>query len=285
MKIVKYFVEFLFILVLLIIFRITGYKIASRIGALIVAHVGPFFRSKKKIISNLKKALPDKDKKNLNSIIKKMWENYGRILSEYIFIKDFRNSNKYLKVEGQNILDNLKKSEEPVVFISGHFNNFELMAMQIEKTGINLGAIYRPLNNVFLNKIMEHIRKKYICKNQIKKGIKGTRELLQLFKKKYSIALMIDQRVSEGILSNLFGEPSFTTTIPAQLVKKYKCKIVPIYIKRVNYFEFQMTVDEPLIFEEKESIQDITDKLNLWLEKKILLNPEQWIWSHNKWKK
>ena len=81
---------------------------------------------------------------------------------------------KNIQVIGQTILDKIKKNNEPVIFISGHFNNFELMAMHIEKSGINLAAIYRPLNNKFLNFIMEKIRNKYICKNQIKKGISGT---------------------------------------------------------------------------------------------------------------
>ncbi len=184
MKIVKYFFEFLFILVLFFIFRILGYKLSSNLGAFIGSLFGPLFRSKKKILTNIKKALPKVDEKNIELIAKKMWKNYGRILSEYVFIKNFRNPiyNKFLTVEGQEILNQLKQSRESVVFISGHFNNFELMAMQIEKSGINLAAIYRPLNNIFLNKIMERIRKKYICKKQIKKGLGGTRELLRLFK-------------------------------------------------------------------------------------------------------
>tara|TARA_B100000745_G_C20047832_1_gene357325 strand:- start:179 stop:826 length:648 start_codon:yes stop_codon:yes gene_type:complete len=215
-----------------------------------------------------------------------MWKNYGRILSEYIFIKNFRNSKleKFLTVEGQEILDEIKNSKEQVVFISGHFNNFELMAMQIEKTGINLAAIYRPLNNIFLNKIMEKIRKKYICKNQIKKGRRGTRELLESFNNKNSIALMIDQRVSEGIKSNFFGQLALTTTIPAQLAKKFGCKIIPIYIERINGVHFKMTVSKPINYNNELTIEEITLDLNKRLEKMILLNPSQWIWTHNRWK-
>ena len=77
------------------------------------------------------------------------------------------------------------------------------MAMQLEKSGINLAAIYRPLNNKYLNNTMEHIRKKYICKKQIKKGRSGSRELIKNFNDGSSIALMIDQRVRE-VLSHLF---------------------------------------------------------------------------------
>ena len=286
MKKIRYFVEFLIIIFLLVIFKILGFKLASSLGGLIGRSVGPLFRSKKKILSNISKALPKIGEKNTELIVKKMWENYGRILSEYMFIKNFRNSKykKFLTIEGQEILNELKDSKEPVVFISGHFNNFELMAMQIEKSGINLAAIYRPLNNIFLNKIMEKIRTKYICRNQIKKGRSGTRELLKSFKNNYSIAIMIDQRVSESIKVDFFNQKASTTTIPAQLFKKFGSKIVPIYIERINGVYFKMTVSRPIIFEKESTIEEITLKLNKWLEKMILINPDQWIWSHDRWK-
>ena len=100
-----------------------------------------------------------------------MWNNYGRIFAEYLYMKNFRHGylSKNISIEGEDILLNIKDQNQKVVFISGHFSNFELMAMQIDKIGIKIGAIYRPLNNIFLNKFMERIRKKYICNNQIKK--------------------------------------------------------------------------------------------------------------------
>ena len=286
MKIIKYFFEFLFIIILFAIFKILGLKISSNFGSFIGKTLGPFFRSKKKIIQNIRKALPDEDEKNVEIIINKMWKNYGRILSEYIFIKKFRNSinENFITIEGEEILTEIKNKQEQVVFVSGHFNNFELMAMQLEKSGINLAAIYRPLNNIFLNKIMERIRKKYICKKQIKKGKSGTRELLESFKKNYSVALMLDQRVSEGIKSNFFGQPALTTTIPAKLVKKFRCKIVPVYIERINEVFFKIKISKPIFYNENTSIEEITLDLNKWLEKMILANPDQWIWSHDRWK-
>ena len=286
MKKIKYFVEFLIIIFLLVIFKILGFKLASSIGGLIGRSIGPLFRSKKKILSNISKALPEIGEKKTELIVKKMWENYGRILAEYMFIKNFRNSKykKFLTIEGQEILNEIKDSKEPVVFISGHFNNFELMAMQVEKSGINLTAIYRPLNNIFLNKIMEKIRTKYICRNQIKKGRSGTRELLKSFKNSYSIAIMIDQRVSESIKIDFFGQKASTTTIPAQLVKKFGSKIVPIYIERINGVYFKMTINKPISFDKESTIEEITLNLNKWLEKMILINPGQWIWSHDRWK-
>jgi len=286
MNSIKYFIQFLIIIIFFLIFKILGLKLASSISSKIVSLLGPLFRSKKIIKSNILKAIPDLDHNDIKEIVHKMWGNYGRILSEYVFIKNFRSASlkNNLQIEGQEILNKIKNNNEPVIFISGHFNNFELMAMHIEKSGINLAAIYRPLNNVFLNFIMEKIRKKYICKNQIKKGISGTKQLLSFFKNGSSIALMIDQRVSQGIKSDFFKHKALTTTIPAQFVKKFNCKVVPIYIERIKDVSFKLTIHEPLKYSSSDSIESITLNLNNLLEKMILKNPEQWIWSHNRWK-
>jgi Kdo2-lipid IVA lauroyltransferase/acyltransferase len=286
MKLIKYFTQFILILFLFCIYKILGLRLASYISSKIVTFIGPIFRSKNLVRSNLLKGLPNLDQDTIQKISKKMWGNYGRILAEYIFIKDFRKYKyqKNIEVIGQEILDKIKQNNEPVIFISGHFNNFELMAMHIEKSGIDLAAVYRPLNNKFLNFIMEKIRKKYICKNQVKKGISGTKQLLSFFKRKTSIALMIDQRVSQGIKSNFFKNEAFTTTIPAQFVKKFNCKVVPIYIERVADINFKLTIYEPLEYSKEDTLESITLDLNYLLEKLILKNPAQWIWSHNRWK-
>ena len=286
MKTVIYFFEFVLVSLLLIIFKILGYKLASNFGFFIGKTFGPLFRSKSLVIDNLKKSNISLKKTHEQSI-DEIFGNYGRIFAEYPFIKNFRNGKleKYIQVEGKQYLDEIKSKNKKVVFISGHFNNFELMAMMIEKYGIDLSAIYRPLNNIFLNKTMEKIRIKYICKKQIKKGRSGTREIIENLKKGSSIALMIDQRVREGSKVNFFGSLATTTTIPAQLVKKYKCDLVPIYIERRSKFHFKMYVSKPIKVGESKTIEEITQFLNTVLEQMIVKNPLQWIWTHDRWKK
>ncbi len=286
MKFIKYLIQFFFAILSFIIFKVLGAKFSSKLSGKIFEIIGPFFRSKKLIYSNIKKAFPDINSEKLEQISKLMWNNYGRIFAEYMFIKEFRDGKlvSKIEIEGQEILEEIKNSNKKVVFISGHFANFELMAMHLENSGIKLSAIYRPLNNIFLNLIMERIRKKYICKKQIKKGIGGLKKLIMLKKKNFSTAMMIDQRVSEGILSSLFNHKASTTTIPAQLVKKFNIDIVPIYIERIKEINFKITIYKPLNFSKDNSVQNITDKLNQILETMIEKKPEQWIWSHNRWK-
>ena len=285
MKIVIYLIEFILIKVLFNFFKIIGYRNSSNLGFFIGKTFGPIFRSKKLIISNIEKAnLKNKD--NLKKIASNVLGNYGRIFAEYVHLKNFRNDKlkKYISVEGIEHLKNLKNSKRKAVFISGHFNNFELMAMQIEKAGIELATIYRPLNNFFLNKTMEQIRKDSICKNQIKKGRAGSREIIKYLTKGTSIAVMIDQRVREGEKIEFFNNYATTTTIPAQLIKKYNCDLVPVYIERKNKNYFKMYISEPIKIDKNKSIIETTKFLNNLLEKMILKNVDQWIWTHNRWK-
>ena len=284
---IKYFFQFLFIIILFLIFKLLGLKYSSILSSKIFKTLGPFFRSNDISHSNLSKAFPHLDKNERKKIINKMWENYGKIFAEYLFLKDFRLSKNFSKriiIENENEINLIKEEAKPVIFISGHFNNFELMAMYIEKSGIDLAAIYRPLNNKFLNPIMENIRKNYICKKQIKKGIAGTKDLLKYFKNGNSVALMIDQRVSEGIHSEFFNQKALTTTIPAQFVKKFNAKIVPVYIERIGENRFKIKFYKSIKFSSNDTLKSITLSLNILLEEMIKKNPEQWIWSHNRWK-
>ena len=286
MKKIKYIFEFLVIISLFSIYTILRLKISSYISGKLFEIFGPIFRSKELIKSNIQRAIPEINLHEINDIKKNMWNNYGRTLSEYMFLKNFRNNKleSNIHIEGREILEKIKYDKTPVIFVSGHFSNFELMAMEIEKSGVNLAAIYRPLNNIFLNVLMERLRNKYICKNQIKKGASGVRQLLKLYKQGYSLALMIDQRVTEGIKSKFFNQDAFTTTIPAQFIKKFNCKVVQIYIERFNGVNFNIKIEEPIEFSKNTSTKKITRDLNIWLEKMILKNPSKWIWTHNRWK-
>ena len=291
MKIIKYFFEFVTIISLFCIFKIIGLKNASNLGSVLGRFIGPLFRSKHITKQNIKIGLGELEQKKETEIINSMWSNIGSTFAEYSFLKDFK-FNKinfdHIKIYGTKYLDEIKKNNEPTIFYSCHFANFELMAMELDKFGIKCAAIYRPLNNFFLNPLMEYLRMKYICPNQIPKGRMGMREIISKVKDGYSIALMVDQRVSEGPRTPFFNKPAHTTTIPAQLALKYNCKLVPISLERKEGVNFEMTIHEPYRIQktgnDDEDTKNITLRINQVIEKMIIKNPKQWIWSHNRWK-
>ena len=291
MKIIKYFFEFTSIISLFCIFKIMGLKNASILGSVLGRLVGPFFRSKNITKQNIKNGLGNLDKKKEAEIIDGMWSNIGRTFAEYAFLKNFKFNKtnfSHIKINGTNYLEQIKKNNESVIFYSGHFANFELMAMELDKFGIKTAAIYRPLNNFLLNPIMEYLRMKYICPNQIPKGRMGMREIINRIKNGYSIALMVDQRVGEGLRIPFFNQPAHTTTIPAQLALKYNCRLVPIFLERKEGVNFEMTVHEPYKIQKTGDVdqdtKNITLQINRIIEKMIIKNPTQWLWSHNRWK-
>jgi KDO2-lipid IV(A) lauroyltransferase len=284
MKIINYFLQSLFVYLFFFLGRCLGLKISRKVFAVLFSCFGPFFRSKKIIKKNLNIFFNKISHLNEKKIISNMWKNYGMTFIEYIYLDYFRKQNSHITIQENINLSQITKEKKPVIFISGHFANFELMSMEITKKNIPLASIYRPLNNIFLNPFMEYLRRKYISKNQIKKGINGVRKSIEYLKKGYSIALMIDQRVSEGEKVNFFDKAALTTTLPAQISLKFNVDIIPVYIERDehNHFtiEFQNRIN-PNDFNDKLKL---TKKLNEVLEKMIIRNPNQWIWTHNRWK-
>jgi KDO2-lipid IV(A) lauroyltransferase len=250
---------------------------------------GALLRSKKIIEKNLKICFKNIGQKEIKRISLGMWSNIGRTFSEYVFLKKFQKNHKNLiKLNGTEYLDEIKNSNKPVVFVSGHLSNFELLGTKLKQYGVKFCAIYRPLNNMFLNPIMEYLRLKYVCPIMIKKGRSNIRELLNNIKNGYSVIILVDQRTGEGKKVEFFNCPALTTTIPAQISIKYNCKIVPLCMERLSYNSFEMTVYKPLEYKKSSNYEDdthnLTLEINKLLEKMILKRPEQWLWSHNRWK-
>ena len=288
LKIFIYFTQAILIYLLFIIIKIIGLKLSRKFFSNIFYVIGPLIKSEQVINYNLEKFLGHQNDDIKKKIKFQMWANYGKTFVEYLYLKKFKNEDSHIKIKGEEILNSIKKNNEPVIFISGHFANFELMSQELTKKKINLATIYRPLNNFFLNPFMEHLRKKYICKNQIKKGLGGVKDSIAYIKKNFSIALMIDQRVSEGKKLPFFDHEAFTTTMPAQIALKFNLDIVPIYIARKNNDSFEMEVYKPIKISRSDNTEinklNISLKLNKILEEMISKDPGQWIWTHNRWK-
>ena len=288
MKIIKYFIQAFVIYIFFVIIKILGLNISRKLFAKIFQIIGPLIKSEKTINVNLEKFLSSYNEEQKKNIKKKMWSNYGKVFVEYLFLNKFRKDNSHINFKGKEILKSIINKNKPVIFVSGHFANFELMSMELTRETINLATIYRPLNNLFLNPFMEYVRRTYVCRNQIKKGIAGVKDSINYLKKNYSIALMIDQRVSEGKRLPFFDQMALTTTLPAQLAIKFNLEIVPIYIKRNLDDTFEMEILKPISLDKNEDLIaqkiNITIKLNKILEEMISRDPGQWIWTHNRWK-
>lgn len=288
MKFLKYFTQALIIYFFILLIFILRLRISRKIFSKIFQKIGPLVKSNKIIDQNLEKYLGNYNEGKKDNIKLDMWSNYGKTFVEYLFLKKFRNNKDHIQIKGEENLKDIINANKQVIFISGHFANFELMSMELTKRKIKLATIYRPLNNFFLNPFMEYVRETYVCKNQIKKGISGVKEAIDYIKKNYNVALMVDQRVSEGKKLPFFEEPALTTTLPAQLALKFNLEIIPIYIRRTEGDNFEMEIYKPLDFIKTDNVDsdkiNLSIKINKIIEEMVSRDPGQWIWTHNRWK-
>ena len=292
MKLIKYFLEFLIVIFFFTISKILGLKKSSYLFSKIFKKIGPHIRSSKKIEKNILIAFPKLNQEEIQSIMDQMWSNYGGVFAEYMHL-NFLRKNKYNNVEIKGLaqLNELKNLKKPILFFSAHLANFELLAMYLEKKGFNISALYRPLNNPFLNPIMEYLRKKHICQNQIPKTIPGiskykyaARELISKIKKGENIALMVDQKVTQGIKVNFFGKEALTMNLPAQMAIKYNYILQPLSIKRNMENNFYIKIENPINVDNEDDEYSITCKINNKIEEIITKNPGEWIWTHDRWR-
>ena len=283
-KIIIYFLQSLLVYSFFLIGRILGINISRKIFSNLFILIGPLFRSQKILDKNLNIFSSNISFTDKIKIRDNMWKNYGKTFIEYVFLDYFKKNNAHIIIKGKKNLVQINQDNKPVIFISGHFANFELMSMEITKQNISLATIYRPLNNFFLNPFMEYLRRKYVCKNQIKKGIQGVKQAIEYIRKDHCIALMVDQRVSEGEIVDLFSKPSLTTTLPAQLSIKFNLKIIPVFIERTDDNKFKIEFQKEINPQNFSNKLKLTKKLNEVLENMIIKNPNQWIWTHNRWK-
>ena len=285
-KILIYFIQSVFIYIFFLTSRIIGLKSSRNLFSFIFIKFGRFFKSQKIINQNLERIAKNLSNDNKEKVIDKMWSNYGKTFIEYIYLNFFRKNSDHIEIVNKEIIEDLVKNNKKAIFISGHFANYELMSMELTKLNLKLATIYRPLNNIFLNPFMVYLRKKFVCKNQIKKGINGVKQSLNYMEKNYSIALMVDQRLSEGVKVPFFNELASTTSLPAQLAIKFKCDIIPIYISRKDGDRFKMEIMKPIkiSLNKKNEKDEITKQINELLEKLIVRDPSQWILTHNRWK-
>ena len=284
LKFFIYLTQSVIIYIFFIFSKIIGIKLSRKLFSNLFLKIGPKFKSKEIIEKNLKIFSVDLSEEKKDKIIKNMWKNYGKTFIEYIFLNQFKKNNSHIQVEGKVNLEKVIEQKKPVIFVSGHFANYELMSMEIVRKDIKLATIYRPLNNYFLNPLMEYLRRKYVCKNQIKKGVSGVREAIKFIKDGYSVALMIDQRVSEGERIEFFGKSALTTTLPAQLSLKFDLSIIPVFIERDQQDNFKIRFYNQINAKNFKSKSDLSKKLNEFVEKMISQKPENWIWTHNRWK-
>jgi KDO2-lipid IV(A) lauroyltransferase len=283
-KWVAYPLQALLVYALYGLFRILPTDTASAVGGWMGRIIGPCLLAHEKARRTLVTAMPDLPVAEQARILAGMWDNLGRVLAEYAHLGEF--GPERVEVIGAEILEKIHAEGQPVLVISGHFANWEVIPVTSVRYGLEPQLVYRPANNPYVDRLLSRVRQP-MGKRLARKGTEGARSVQAALKSGQAVGMLVDQKHNKGIAVPFFGREAMTAPAVALLALHYKAPIVMVRCERLAGAHFRLTVCPPLAMPEgmtrEESVKDILVRINRQLEEWIRERPEQWLWLHRRW--
>lgn len=278
--------EFALIAALYGFFWLLPLDAASWLGGSIARALGPSLPVSNIARRNLRRVMPERDAAEIEHIVAGVWDNLGRTFAEYPHLPKIMRER--LEVVGAEHLARMRDDGAPGICFSGHFANWEVMPIYALEVGCPLTILYRQANNPLVDRILAFARRGAMD-YFVKKGSKGARIALARLNDGQHLAMLLDQKMNDGIDVPFFGLPARTAPATAQFALRYRCPVLPAYPERVGGARFRLTIEPPLEFapsgDRQADILAFMTMVNHRLESWIRTRPEQWMWLHRRWPK
>jgi KDO2-lipid IV(A) lauroyltransferase len=260
-----------------------GLAKASQLGGWLGRHVGPLLPVNRTARRNLSMVFPSLSSEEKENLIKSVWEEWGRVIGEYLNIPSFKKDiSRYIEVQGADIIHQLVQDEKPALLITAHLSQFQLISLAAEAHGLSLVQLYRRANNSFVDKEMYRVQSQ-ATEKVLSRGASGIREIYRSLQKGDHLLMLIDQKVQQSLIIPFMGHPAATTNSPAALARKFKCPVVMARTERTGPLSFRVSFYPPL-FVEQQTDEEVMQQLNTTIGEWVYERPEQWFWLHNRWK-
>ena len=269
-------------------FRVLPLDWASALGGFLARKIGPRVRLSERARRNLRNTFPDMPKAEVERIIAGMWDNLGRVAAEFPHLSeiDVYSGDGRVVVEGGEYVDHLRDDGEAGIFYSAHIGNWEILALGATQRGLPLDRVYREANNRLVEWLYRNGRAA-VEGALIPKGPQGVRQLINAFRSGSHLAMLVDQKMNDGIAVPFFGRPAMTAPALAELALRHNCPVVAARVTRLKGAHFKMTALPPIRFEKTGDHQaDVLAAMTLineQVEQWVRDTPEQWLWLHNRW--
>ncbi len=285
MKIFFYFLQFVFIIIILVLFKILPFNFSKKLGSLLFRKIGKLSKADETAFNNCKFVYPNLKDIEIRNIVDESWSNIGITIIELLSLNKLIKKNNVV-LKGTNIIKELKKNNKQAVFISIHQSNWEVLVPMLDRSGLKIGGIYRHINNIFLDKLILNLRRNALMSKKnfyTPKGKQSAKDLLESIKNNYSIVLLIDQKDSAGEKVPFFKKAVKTQTGFLKIARKFDLPIIPIKNTRLANGQIELSFLEP-IFHNDNDINDtlMMKKIHNLIESWITSNPSQWFWQHKR---
>jgi len=267
--------------------RALGLERASGLGGWLLRTLGPRTKVHRTVLRNLTLAFPDMDPAERERLAMDQWDQTGRTFAELTMMDRLTPASGRIEIVGAERLEAIRNEKRPVVFVSGHFANFDLVPAVILAAGIPCQITYRATNNPYVDRQIRANRARYGVKLFAPKGGDGARELLLGLQRGESVALMNDQKFSEGPEVSFFGHPVNAAPGPSRLALRFGTVLQPMSVTRLPGVRFRLTVHEPIVLESTgDRAADIArgvQAVTTFVEDRVREHPVDWFWVHKRW--
>ncbi len=263
-----------------------GIDRASDFGGWFGRTLGPRSGLQKHAIRNLRLVFPEMDDAEHERIARGMWDNLGRILTDYIFLYRVIAEPERIEIVGGEVLDELREDGRPGILFSGHIGGWEMVTVAARLHQVPLSVTYRNFNNPHIERLVRGLQ---ACSGVelIRKGTRGARRLVQELSRGGHTVILADQRMNNGIEVPFFGLPAMTAPALAQLALKYRAPVVPVRCERLAGMRYRVHIDQPLELPDSgdrtADVAELMATVNRCLEAHIRSRPEHWLWLHRRW--
>ncbi len=273
---------------LMAIFRVIGVDAASSLGGWLARKLAPLSPAHKTARRNMRRALAHFSTQEIETTLDAMWDNLGRTFAEYPHFRRFTGpNNPRIQIEGIEHAHAALARGQGAIATSGHFANWELMALGAYNAGFDGCEIYRIVNNPFVNFWIVRQRRRHAYPLQVPKSRDGTRDLIRTLKDGKVIAMLADQKYREGLPIPFFNRDAMTATGPAVLSLRTGAAIAPVTMVRLKGARFRLTFHPEITYErtgdKNADVTEILTRINRFLEDAVRAQPAQWLWAHNRW--
>lgn len=254
-----------------------------------LGRLGYYLFKKRRILGlyNLDQALGDQyDQTQQKVIIQQLFEHLGMNFIEFLRLSEITSENlsNYITFHGREYLDQAYQQKQGVLVLTAHIGNWELLAAAVGLSGYNTAMVVKSARQKSVND--------YLIQSRLSKNIKlffgknSIKDILRQLKSGGVVGIVLDQHAtsSEGVVVPFFGRHASTFKSLAILSQRTQAIILPIYIYRDKNFHHHIMIHPPIEHDIADDITERTQKYTAWIETAIQEHPEQWIWTHNRWK-
>lgn len=264
---------------------------ASNLGGAVARTLGPLLPVSRVADANLRLAMPELDAAARRRIVRGVWDNLGRTVTEFPHLPKLRRneSGPGWEIVNEDILQDVARQGGPAIFFSGHIGNWELLLPAAASFGMRVSGIYRPAKNPLVDSMISALRRDALEMEvpMFPKGAAGGRAALAHVARGGFLAILIDQKLNDGIAVDFFGRPAMTAPALASMALRFRCPVIPAHCQRIGPARLRFIPEPPLALpdtgDRAADIATLTRAVNATLERWIRARPESWLWLHRRW--